>query len=113
MAGVGLGVFLGSGCPRQRISQPSLAFCGVGPLPSGLVWVVPTVFSLVRRTYGGRRGEVRVIVAGKNREEGGKKGEELPSCPSRLEGSGRGTSFGGGREISSKVQFSKLLALLV
>lgn len=52
---------------------------------------------------------MRVIVTGKTSEEGGKRGEELLSCLSRPGGGRRGR----GGETSPKVQFSKLLVLLV
>lgn len=51
---------------------------------------------------------MRVIVTGKTSEEGGKRGEELLSCLSRPGGGRRGRG-----ETSPKVQFSKLLVLLV
>lgn len=51
--------------------QSPLAVCGVGLLRSCLFWVVPTVLPS-SEDWGGKRGEVRVIVTAKNSEEGGK-----------------------------------------
>jgi hypothetical protein len=70
-------------------SQPSLAFYGVGHLHSCLVCVVPRVWPQFGGLGRGERREVRVIFAGKNSEEGGKKKEKRFSCLNR-QGGGRG-----------------------
>lgn len=61
----------GSRSARPSLSQSSLAGYGVRLLRSCLVGVVPTVLPGCGG-LGGREGEVRVIVTGKDREEGGK-----------------------------------------